>query len=81
MVQRLVLREGLSLALNGIGLGLVAALATSRLLQSQLVGVGPLDPAAMGGAVALLLGVAVVATLIPARRATLVDPAVALREG
>jgi putative ABC transport system permease protein len=81
VVQRLLLREGLSLALTGIGLGLVAALASSRLLQSQLVGVAPLDPAAIGGAVTLLLAVTVVATLIPARRATRVDPAVALRDG
>ena len=81
VVQRLLFREGISLALTGVALGLVGALVTSRLLASQLVGVGPLDPASIGGAVGLLLGVTVVAIFIPARRATRVDPLVALRDG
>ena len=81
LVRSLLLREGGSLALTGGVLGLLGSLVTSRLLQSQLVGVRPLDPVAILGAVALLLVVTVAATLIPARRATRVDPMVALRQG
>lgn len=81
LVHRLLLREGGSLALAGVGLGLLGSIVTSRLLRSQLVGVEPLDPAAVGGTVVLLLLVTVIAILIPARRATRVDPLVALREG
>ena len=62
-------------------IGLLGSMVTSRLLQTQLVGVEPLDPAALGGTVVLLLLVTVAATLIPARRATRVDPLVALRDG
>ena len=81
LVRALLLREGGALAITGGVLGLLGSLVTSRLLQSQLVGVEPLDPAAILGAVALLFIVMIAATLIPARRATRVDPMVALREG
>ena len=76
---RLLLRRGLSLAGLGALGGLVAALAASRVMSSVLFGVRPDDPATFALVVLLLLAVATVATLIPARRATRVDPVVALR--
>jgi putative ABC transport system permease protein len=80
-VQRLMLREGLTLVGAGVGVGLLVAAATSRLLRSELFGVSPLDPQAVGGGILLLLLVGAIATAIPARRATRVDPLVALRDG
>jgi ABC-type antimicrobial peptide transport system permease subunit len=74
-----VLRQGLTLALAGGAVGLAGALALSRLLQSQLYEVRAADPATLAGVVLLLGAVAFVAALVPARRATRVDPAVALR--
>jgi ABC-type antimicrobial peptide transport system permease subunit len=79
-VLRLLLREGGILALSGAGLGLLGSLVTGRLLRGQLVGVGELDPVVLGGTVLLLASVALIATLIPARRATRTDPLRALRE-
>jgi predicted permease len=78
-VLGLVLRQGLTLALAGGAVGLAGALALSRLLQSQLYEVRAADPATLAGVVLLLGAVAFVAALVPARRATRVDPAVALR--
>jgi putative ABC transport system permease protein len=79
-VLRLVLRQGMSLALLGIGIGVGAAFLLTRLIRSQLYQVGAGDPLTFAG-VALLLGVtALAANLIPALRATRVDPAVVLRE-
>jgi ABC-type lipoprotein release transport system permease subunit len=60
-------------------LGLAASLAVNRVLQSQLVGVSPYDPATMAGAPVLLILIALLACYIPARRAMAVDPAFALR--
>ena len=79
-VVKLVLREGMSVGLAGIGAGLLAAMALSRVLNSMLFGVEARDPltfAAVGG---LLATIALAACLIPARRASRVDPVVALRE-
>ena len=79
-VLRLVLRQGMRLAILGIGIGLAAALALTRLIESQLYGVTATDPATFV-LVAGVLGVtALVANLIPAIRATRLDPAVVLRE-
>jgi predicted permease len=78
-VLKQVFLEGSRLAALGLGLGLIAALALTRLMASMLYGVKPSDPLSLGGAAALLAIVAFAACYIPARRATRVDPLVALR--
>ncbi|HKQ62645.1 MAG TPA: FtsX-like permease family protein, partial [Candidatus Polarisedimenticolaceae bacterium] len=69
----------LRLALAGAALGLAAALALTRLLAAQLYDVRPTDPPTLVAVTLLLLGVVVVASWLPARRAARVDPVVALR--
>lgn len=78
-VLRLVLRQGLGLALAGTAIGLVATLAVARLLTHLLPGAESGDPWTLAAVSALLIGVALAATWLPARRASRVDPAVALR--
>jgi putative ABC transport system permease protein len=78
-VVRMVLRHGLLLTGAGIVLGVVGALALSRVVRGLLFGVGPADPVSYLVAVLLLGGAALVACWLPARRATRVDPLVALR--
>ncbi|MCC7327798.1 MAG: ABC transporter permease [Burkholderiales bacterium] len=78
-IGRMVVREGLRPVVLGLVIGLAASLAVNRLLQSQLVGVGPYDPMTMIGAPLLLIVVALIACRLPARRAMRVDPVVALR--
>jgi len=78
-VLRLVLGEGLRLSGAGIGLGLLGAVATTRLLKSQLFGVEPLHPAALAASAVVLAAASVLAAYVPARRACRVDPALALR--
>ena len=67
------------MAIAGLILGLFAALATSRFLASLLYGVGPTDAATLGAASAMLLAVCMIAILLPAWRASRVDPARELR--
>lgn len=74
-----VLRPGLALAAGGVGIGIVASLALTRLISSLLFGVTPADPLTFVGVSIVLLSVAVVACVIPARRASRVDPLVAMR--
>jgi predicted permease len=78
-VLRLVLRQGLVLAAIGVALGIAIAAAGSRLLESLLFGVRGLDPITFAGACLLFGVVTLAATYIPARRATRVDPMIALR--
>ncbi len=78
-IMRLILREGLRLVALGGAIGLVCALALSRVLKSLLFGVGPHDPASFAAVTLLLALVALAATLIPARSAMKTDPMAALR--
>jgi putative ABC transport system permease protein len=79
-VLRLVLRQGLALAAIGLALGLAGAFAASRLLTSMLFEVKPNDPLTYAGVAVLLGVVALAASYIPARRASRIDPLVALRQ-
>jgi putative ABC transport system permease protein len=78
-VVRLVLRQGLSLALAGIGLGLLGAFGVTRVISSILYNVSATDPLSFGGISLLLAGVAALASYLPARRALEADPLEALR--
>jgi putative ABC transport system permease protein len=74
-----VIREGLVLALVGVGIGLAGEFVTVRVLARFLYGVGATDPATFAAVCALLLAVALMAAYIPSRRALTVDPIAALR--
>jgi putative ABC transport system permease protein len=78
-VLGLVLREGFSLALGGLGLGLLGAMILGRAMQSTLYGVGTVDVGPFAVVAVVLLAAALLACYIPARRAARVDPMVALR--
>jgi len=78
-VRRVVLLQTLRVVGIGVLLGTIAALAAGRVIASQLYGVTPHDPVVLSVAVMILVAVAVVASYLPARRATKVDPMVALR--
>jgi ABC-type antimicrobial peptide transport system permease subunit len=80
-VVRLILGQGLAVTLAGIGLGLAGATAVTRVVGSFLVGLSATDPMTFAAATALLLAMAIVASLVAARRASGVDPVVALRDG
>ena len=78
-VRRTVLRQAAVTCGYGVLIGVAGALALSRLLASQLFEVSPTDPVALASACAILMAVALVAAYVPARRATRIDPAEALR--
>jgi len=78
-VLALVLRGGLVLIVSGLAAGIVAGAFASRLLASALYGVSPLDPVTFAAVAAVLLSVATLASYLPARRATRIDPIAALR--
>jgi predicted permease len=78
-VLRMVLRQALVLVVAGLGLGLTAALLLARLMAGLLYDIAPTDPATYVAVALLLFGAAAVASFVPARRATAVDPMIALR--
>jgi predicted permease len=79
-VLRLILRQGMLLVISGVALGLIFSLLIGRALSKFLYGVGASDAASLAGASLVLLSVALVACYLPARRASQVDPLVALHE-
>ena len=78
-VRRMVLRQGMVLASIGVVVGLVAAVGVTRVLSSQLHGVEATDPVTFAVVAAMLVAVALVASYLPAVRASRTDPLVALR--
>jgi ABC-type antimicrobial peptide transport system permease subunit len=78
-ILSLVMTEAMRLALMGIGVGLVLAFAAGRFIRTYLFGLSPTDAVSIGGAVALMVAVTAIAAFLPARRASVVDPLVALR--
>jgi len=79
-IMRMILRQGLDLAIAGAALGLIGAFIVARLMSGLLYGVAPYDPLTFVGVTLVLTAVALAACYIPARRATKVDPMIALRE-
>jgi predicted permease len=79
-VLRMVLRQGLILTLFGVGIGLAASLGATRLLESQLFDITPTDPVTFVVVPIMMLTVALLASFVPARRATNVDPLIAIRQ-
>jgi putative ABC transport system permease protein len=75
----MVMKQGMGLTLLGVAIGLIGGLALARLMKSLLFGVSASDPLTFAAVAALLTAVAMLACYIPARRATKVDPIVALR--
>ena len=78
-VLRMVLGEGMRTTMIGVGLGIAAAIGLTRLITMVIYGVAATDPLTFIGVAALLIGVALLACYIPARRAMRVDPMIALR--
>jgi putative ABC transport system permease protein len=78
-VRRLVVRQGVTLAAVGVVAGLIGAFGITRVIASQLYNVSPTDPISFGGVSVFLAAIAAIASYVPARRATRVDPIVALR--
>jgi ABC-type antimicrobial peptide transport system permease subunit len=78
-IVRLVLREGLWVVGIGTALGALVSMSTSHLLTGLLFGVHPVDPLILGGMTAIFMLVAMLAMILPARRAARIDPLAALR--
>jgi ABC-type antimicrobial peptide transport system permease subunit len=78
-VQWMVLNHGLRITAAGIAIGLVFSAAAARLLRGYLYGLSPFDPIAFGGACLAWIAIAMLASWIPSRRATRVDPLIALK--
>jgi len=78
-IQRMIVGQGLVLALAGLGIGTVAALALTRLMAGLLFQVSAADPASFAASALLFAAIAALASYLPARRATRVDPIEALR--
>jgi putative ABC transport system permease protein len=78
-VLKLVIGRGMALALVGVALGVVASLALTHTMKTLLFGISATDPLTYAGIAFLLTVVALLACLVPARRATKVDPMIALR--
>jgi putative ABC transport system permease protein len=78
-ILRMILGQGMALALVGIALGLLGAMTLTRLLQGLLFEVGPTDPLTFVGVAGVLSTATLVACYVPARRAGRVDPIIALR--
>jgi len=76
---KLIIRQGVRMTLAGVGVGLAGGIALTRFLSALLYGVSPSDPVTFASVSLILAAVAVFACYIPARRATRVDPMVALR--
>ena len=79
-VIRLVLKDGLTLAVLGVGIGVLAALAATRVMRGLLYEVSATDPLTFAATAAFLLGVAVLASTLPALRAARVSPTEAIRD-
>jgi putative ABC transport system permease protein len=78
-VFRLVARQGLTMAGAGVAVGLAASLAAAQVMETMLYGVKPRDPVIFATVPVLLIAVALIASYIPARRASKIDPMAALR--
>jgi putative ABC transport system permease protein len=79
-IFRMAVGEGMRLVVIGLAVGLLGAVALTRFVRTMLFGVSPADPLTFGAISAALAAVALLACYIPARRATRVDPLVALRD-
>jgi len=77
-ILHLVIGRGMGLAIPGVVIGLLGSLAFTRMMRGLLFGISPIDPLTFVGVPVLLVVVAFLASYIPARRATLVDPAISL---
>jgi putative ABC transport system permease protein len=75
----MVIRQGITLTLIGVAIGIIAALGVTRLISSMIFGITPYDPITFVVVAAVLVAVAFLSSYLPARRATRVDPVVALR--
>jgi ABC-type antimicrobial peptide transport system permease subunit len=78
-VLRMILRDGMRAVIPGIGVGIVGALMLTRLMTGLLYGIAPTDPLTFAAVITVLVVVTLVASLVPARRATRVDPMEAIR--